>query len=244
MRDAKVAELKPWVRVAVSAYIVLLIPVMLAALVMMVLAAPRIVATAYDSLGVLGDKFSSALDDGKIVNVAANGLQMVALVLPVAGMTATSGRLGRRAVGGAWRWSDGDPVRRGALTVLLAGGFALAAFTWWPNGEYRPIQPGEKGTLASGVEAIGAVPSGRPALTSERQAELGGAPTVRERGGDFERPLPATGQDAEEEAPAEESRRRSRPRPRRPRPPRRPRRRRRHRPRPPPHRRPRRPTPP
>ena len=84
-----------------TAFIVLVIPVMLAALVFMLLSAPRIVATAYDSLGVLGDKFSSALEDGKIVNIAANGLQMVALVLPVAGLTATSGRLGRRLAGGA-----------------------------------------------------------------------------------------------------------------------------------------------
>ena len=183
--DVKVAELKPWVRVAVTVYIVTLIPAMLFALTMLVLSAPRIVATAYDSLGVLGGKFSSALDDGKGVNVAASALQMVALCLPIAGMTATAGRLGRRVVGGAWRWSDGDAVRRGGLGVLLTAGLALAAFTWWPNGEYRPIQPGERGTVSSGVQALGAIPTGRPALTPERAAELDGAPTVRDNGGDF-----------------------------------------------------------
>ena len=183
--DVKVAELKPWVRVAVTVYIVTLIPAMLFALTMLVLSAPRIVATAYDSLGVLGGKFSSALDDGKGVNVAASALQMVALCLPIAGMTATAGRLGRRVVGGAWRWSEGDAVRRGGLGVLLTAGLALAAFTWWPNGEYRPIQPGERGTVSSGVQALGAIPTGRPALTPERAAELDGAPTVRDNGGDF-----------------------------------------------------------
>ncbi|MEY2442312.1 MAG: putative peptide zinc metalloprotease protein, partial [bacterium] len=183
--DAKVAELKPWVRVAVTAYILALIPVMLFALVMMVLSAPRVVATAYDSLGVLGDKFSSALDAGRGINAAAAGLQMTALVLPVAGMTATSGRLGRRIVGGAWRWSEGDVVRRTALGALLAGGLGLAAFTWWPNGEYRPIQPGERGTIASGIDAVAAIPTGRPALTRERAKALHGAPTVRAHGGDF-----------------------------------------------------------
>ena len=183
--DAKVSELKPWVRVAVTVYIVMLIPAMLFALVMMVLSAPRVVATAYDSLGVLGGKFSSALDDGKGVNAAASALQMVALCLPIAGMTATAGRLGRRGVGSAWRWSDGDPVRRGGLTALLVAGLALAAFTWWPNGEYRPIQPGERGTVSSGINAISAIPTGRPALTPERAAELDGAPTVRDNGGDF-----------------------------------------------------------
>jgi putative peptide zinc metalloprotease protein len=189
--DAKVAELKPWVRVAVTAYILALIPVMLFALVMMILSAPRVVATAYDSLGVLGDKFSAAWDAGRGVNAAAAGLQMSALVLPVAGMTATSGRLGRRVVGGAWRWSEGDAVRRTALGALLAGGIGLAAFTWWPNGEYKPIQPGEKGTVASAVDAVAAIPTGRPALTHERAVALHGAPTVREHGGDF-RDVPGT----------------------------------------------------
>ena len=183
--DAKVSELKPWVRVAVTIYIVTLIPAMLLALVMLVLSAPRVVATAYDSLGVLGDKFSSALDDGKGVNAAASALQMAALCLPIAGMTATAGRLGRRVVGGAWRWSEGDAVRRGGLGVLLTAGVALAAFTWWPNGEYRPIQPGEKGTVGSGVQALSAVPTGRPSLTPEREAQLDGAPAVRDNGGDF-----------------------------------------------------------
>ena len=183
--DAKVSELKPWVRVAVTAYIVALIPVMLFALVMMVLSAPRVVATAYDSLGVLSNKFSAALDQGRGVNVAANALQMAALVLPIAGMTATSGRIGKRLVSGALSWSEGDAVRRSVLVTLLAGGIGLAAFTWWPNGEYRPIQPGERGTVSSGVQAIGAVPSGRPALTSQQQRALDGAPAVRDHGNDF-----------------------------------------------------------
>ena len=193
----KVAELKPWVRVAVTTYIVALIPIMLFALVMMVLSAPRVVATAYDSLGVLGDKFSAAWSAGKGVDAAAAGLQMTALVLPVAGMTATSGRLGRRLVGGAWRWSAGDAVRRSALGALLAGGLALAAFTWWPNGEYKPIQPGEKGTVASGVNAVAAIPTGRPALTHERAVQLHGAPAVREHGGDF-RESPGAKRDAKD----------------------------------------------
>jgi hypothetical protein len=82
-------------------------------------------------------------------------------------------------------------VRRGGLLVLLTGGLALAAFTWWPNGEYRPIQPGEKGTVASAARAVQAVPTGRPALTPERERELHGAPTVREHGNDFTKLEPA-----------------------------------------------------
>jgi hypothetical protein len=50
------------------------------------------------------------------------------------------------------------------------------AFIWWPNGDYRPIQPGEKGTLASGVSSFKDIGTGRPSLTVEREAELKGAP--------------------------------------------------------------------
>ena len=89
--DEKVRELKPWVRVVVSAYVLTLIPVTLFALVILLLSAPRVVATAYDSLGVLADKLSAALRDGSGVSAAASGLQMTALVLPIAGMVATSG---------------------------------------------------------------------------------------------------------------------------------------------------------
>lgn len=86
---------------------------------------------------------------------------------------------------GALSWSEGDALRRGAIGVVLGAGLGLAAFTWWPNGEYRPLQPSEKVTVVSGVRAIGAIPTGRPALTRQRQEQLGGAPTVRETGGDF-----------------------------------------------------------
>jgi hypothetical protein len=67
--------------------------------------------------------------------------------------------------------------------VSLAGAAVAGAiaFTWWPNGDYRPIQPSERGTLMGAVDQIQNVTSGRAALTPERQQQLGGAPTERER---------------------------------------------------------------
>jgi putative peptide zinc metalloprotease protein len=65
---------------------------------------------------------------------------------------------------------------------LVAGAAALAGFTawmWWPNGEYRPIQPGERGTIQAAVRDLAYVPTGRPSLTVERQRQLRGAPTRR-----------------------------------------------------------------
>ena len=111
----KVEELKPWVRVTVSAYVLLLVPILAAAVILMLLSAPRVFATAYDSVGVQWDKVSGALDDGKGVNVAAGVLQIAAVSLPCLGMVFTSGRLGSRIGQGAWRWSDGNAPRRAGL---------------------------------------------------------------------------------------------------------------------------------
>ncbi len=196
----KVDELKPWVRVTVSAYVLTLIPVLLVALVLMLISAPRVFATAYDSIGVQYDKVGVGLDDGKGFSVAAAVLQLVAITLPCLGMIFTSGRLGSRVGKGAWGWSEGDPLRRGMVVATAAGLIGLAAFTWWPNGEYRPIQPGEKGTVQGGLKAVKDVPSGRPSLTPERRQELGGARTVREQGGDFRKVEGAQAESAAREA--------------------------------------------
>jgi putative peptide zinc metalloprotease protein len=179
--DARVKELKPWVRVVTSGYMLLLIPVLLFAIVMMLLHAPRLFATAYDSFGVRWDQASNAFGDGHVATGLGGVLQMAALGLPVLGMVTTTMRVGGRVGAGAWAWSAGEPLRRALLVTAATGGTALAATTWWPNGEYRPIQPGERGTLAGAVQSISAIPSGRPALTPARQAELNGAGFRRDR---------------------------------------------------------------
>jgi hypothetical protein len=141
-------------------------------------------ATAYDSLGVQYDKVSAALSDGAALTVASSSLQLLMLALPAAGMGLTFARVGTRAGGGAWSWSEGRPERRALVVTTATAGLALAAFTWWPNGDYRPIQPGERGTIQGGLHSVAAISTGRPSLTPEHEKELGGAPTARELRGD------------------------------------------------------------
>jgi putative peptide zinc metalloprotease protein len=179
--DRRVSELKPWVRVAVSAYVLTIVPVIVLSLVLLVVHAPRAFSTAWDSLGLHYDRVGDAFGAGKTLSGVAGVLQMGALVLPLAGMTATGGRLGTRTGTAAWRWSAGDPARRGTLVAATGTLVALAAYTWWPNGEYRPIQPGERGTLAGALPSIAQVPDGRPSLPARRARELRGAPSERER---------------------------------------------------------------
>ncbi|MEA2286770.1 MAG: putative peptide zinc metalloprotease protein, partial [Solirubrobacteraceae bacterium] len=174
----RVTELKPWVRGVVTAYICTIVPILVLTTVLMVVHAPRAFATAYDSLGVQWDRVASA---SGLVAGAAGTVQLATLVLPCLGMMLTSGRIGRRVCGSAWRWSEGEPLRRGVLGFGGLAAAGTAAFIWWPNGEYRPIQPTERGTVQAAVRSLAYVPTGRPALTPERERQLGGAPAERSR---------------------------------------------------------------
>jgi len=159
--DAAVEALKPWVRVVVSAYVLALVPFLLLILALIVISAPRVLATAWDSLGIQIDRMHGSLDDGRALAVAAGGLQTAALVLPAAGTIAALSRLGRRIALALGHWAGGRAPRTAALAAL---GLALAAFTayvLWPDGDYRPIGPEDRGTVEDAVRGLKAMPGSR-----------------------------------------------------------------------------------
>ena len=177
--DERVTALKPWVRRAVTTYVVVLVPVIAFIFLMMLINAPRVLATGWDSFWLHWDRVGPYFTAGQTALGAMSVFQMVVLVLPTAGLAYTTTRVGYRAGSFGWRWSDGSPTRRTALLAGTAAAAGLAAFLLWPHGAYRPIQPYEKGTLIGAVRQLDDVPSGRPSLTAERELELGGAPTER-----------------------------------------------------------------
>lgn len=174
--DPRVTELKPWVRRVVTGYVFTVVPLIALLFVVMLIHAPRAFATGYDSFLVHYSRVGPDLSGGRTGKGILNVFEILVLVLPLAGMVYTTGRIGKRAGGGAWSWSAKHPARRGGLVLGTAASVAVAAFLWWPHGEYRPIQPGERGTLVSAVRSLPKAPSGRAALTPERARELGGAP--------------------------------------------------------------------
>jgi putative peptide zinc metalloprotease protein len=175
-KDESADQLKPWVRFVVTGWVIVLIPVLFFIFGFMVINAPRIFATAWDSFLVHFDKASDAFGSGSPLSGVVSTGQMVMLALPAAGITYSSTRAGSKALGGGWRWSEGSPARRLALVVVTAGIVGLIAFLWWPNGEYKPIQKQERGTLPGAIAQFGEIASGRPALTPEREEALGGTP--------------------------------------------------------------------
>jgi putative peptide zinc metalloprotease protein len=178
--EPEVTDLKPWVRRVATAYVALLVPALLAILTLMVMHAPRVFATAADSAGVQWDKVTAGIGDGgNFMSGMGALLQLVALLTPCIGAVVTTVRISSRIGRGAASWAEGSPPRHALVYVVGAAALAFIAFTWWPNGEYRPIQPGERGTLQAGFRSFAGVASGRPALSSQRRAELRDAPTVR-----------------------------------------------------------------
>lgn len=178
--DKKVAELKPWVRVVVTAWVLAVIPVLLLLFGMMVLSAPRVLATGYDSALVQWDKITAAVGDDSYAAASTSGIQIAMLVLPITGMGVTFVRVLKRIGVAGVRVTEGKPFTRSLVALVALGLLGGAAWILWPNGEYKPIQPGERWTLTEGVQAASRFTSGRPGLSEEREADLGGAPGLRD----------------------------------------------------------------
>jgi putative peptide zinc metalloprotease protein len=174
--EPEVEELKPWVRWVTTAWVLFLIPVLVLIFGMLIFNAPRVVATAWDSLQIQLD----AIGDGGWETALAI-VRSLALVMPLAGAAYSIALVTSRMARGAWSWSEDSLPRRGAVALASGAIAAVAAWVLLPNGEYRPIQPNERGTVQGGVAQLAAVKTGRPALTEERQEQLGGAPTERAR---------------------------------------------------------------
>jgi putative peptide zinc metalloprotease protein len=164
--DPEARMLKPWARVVVTAWVVVVVPMLAWTLVVLVLTLPRVVATAWAKLTAEQDLLATAWGGGEVLQVTARVLTIMAVLFPVLASFLMLGRVVRRVVVSVWRRTRGRPVRRGiALGVgcaLLAG----LAWAWWPNAStYRPIRPDERGTVMDFLGGGSAGSAARPAAT-------------------------------------------------------------------------------
>lgn len=181
--DPRVSELKPWVRAVTSAYVVGIVAFLTITALAMVLNLPRILATGYSSAA---DHFSAAgpaLSHGSLATAVLDAVQGMFLILPAIGLILTLARVLQHATTAGARWSAGRPARQGTLGLAGAIGVLIAVLSWWPNGDYRPIQPGERGTVPGLLGQIAQLPSGRPSLSVARARQLGLGPGGSARAG-------------------------------------------------------------
>lgn len=154
--DPHARMLKPWARILVTVWVLVVVPMLLSAIAGAILALPRLLGSAWSALGTQSDVLTSSWADGDFIQVVARVLAIVAIVIPVAGVLYMLVRFGRQTALGAWKTTAGKPVMR--VLVMLAGAVVASgiAYAWWPGeSNYRPIQPWERGTVGDIAYALG-----------------------------------------------------------------------------------------
>jgi putative peptide zinc metalloprotease protein len=177
--EDSVRELKPWARVAVTVYVLTLVPLLLLFFGLTIMNMPRILATAYDSFMLTAHK----IGDASALAIFVDVIQLVVLALVPLGLVITFVQLGRKALQGAWGATDGRPALRGMMIAGAGAAAAFTAYTWAPTSVYKPILPTERGTLSAAVSQIGAIPEGRPALPKQQRTQPGPAAPAKTQPG-------------------------------------------------------------
>src|SRR5215210_1182217 len=146
------SALKGWARVFVTAWVLIIVPILLAMAFSAILLFPKLAATAWES----GSNLLSAMPDQDAFGVATSIARMFALVLPVLGVTLVVQRMVTSMGKKAWRWSDGRHPRQALVVTGAAALVAVTAWAWWPAGQYQPVRPTDRGTLVSAFTAVSA----------------------------------------------------------------------------------------
>jgi putative peptide zinc metalloprotease protein len=150
-RSAEARMLKPWARAVVSLWVVLVVPLMLLTALVTILTLPRILATAANSFRTQWLLLTGFWHQGDWTGVGAKVLALIAVVIPVFGVTFIVSRMVRQLVGSGLRRTKGRPVRRVGVIALAAAVIAGLVWVWWPHGNYRVIQPTERGVLQQAI---------------------------------------------------------------------------------------------
>ncbi|MFZ5870110.1 MAG: hypothetical protein ACOYXW_06250 [Actinomycetota bacterium] len=160
------SPLEPWARAVIAAWVLLVVPLMVACLLLVVLALPRIVATAWHGAGDQWRLLVEAWSRAELLQAAAHGLGIVAIAIPMIGIGYVLARLARQALQALARTTAGRPGRRAVAGVVVAAMLSGLAWAWWPGGDtYRPVRPYERGTVLDAVQAA----STRPVALDEGQ---------------------------------------------------------------------------
>jgi putative peptide zinc metalloprotease protein len=167
--------LKPWAKAVVTLWVLLVVPLLALTVLVTVLSLPRILATAAVSFG---HQFSAMLERFGALDVVGGLVKLLAVVavgLPVLGISYLLGRSVRQLAGAVWRATVGRPGRRALAGVVAVAVLLGLAFAWWPRGNYRPIQSYERGTLG---EVLPASLAGRAVPSGLREGRQASATTV------------------------------------------------------------------
>ena len=142
--------LKPWSRALITLWVLVTVPMMALMLIMLITAVPRIVGSAGASISENAAAVGRAWQDGSLLDVAANAVQVLSIVLPIVAGALILGRVTWRWFGGLASWSRGSAARRVVALGVAGATVTAVSWAWYPQpGTYRPIQPDEQGLFTS-----------------------------------------------------------------------------------------------
>jgi putative peptide zinc metalloprotease protein len=162
-----------WQRWLVTAWVLIVVPVLLSLAIGAVLVLPKLVTSAWDSGRLLVLGIPHEVSHFQVIDVLASVVRLLALALPVLGSALVTQKIVRTTWGRARSWSAGSPVRRGVALAGASLAFAGVAWAWWPSGQYQPVRPSDGGTVGSLVRWVSA--PGTLARPTVGLAQFGGA---------------------------------------------------------------------
>src|SRR5215217_4801824 len=145
------SALKGWARAFVTAWVLIIVPILLAMAFSAILLFPKLAATAWES----GSNLISAMPGQDALGVGTSIARLFALALPVLGVTLIVQRMVASMGKKAWRWSDGRRPRQALVLTAAAGLVALLTWARWPPGQYRAVRPTDNGAIVSAVRTVG-----------------------------------------------------------------------------------------
>jgi putative peptide zinc metalloprotease protein len=166
-RDPQARALKPWARIVVTLWVLVVVPLLIASLAVAVYALPRLIGTAWASLNRQQDVLATAWTDGDFVQATARVLAMIAIAIPMAGIIYLLIRVIRQAIQGLAHATEGKPAMRILAVVCGAAVAAGVAVMWLDKENYRPIEASERGTIGDIAFALGVDSLGEPRTVTE-----------------------------------------------------------------------------
>ena len=153
-------------RILITLWVLVTIPMMALMLLALIAAVPRLVGSAGAAMREDLDAVAEAWTTGQGIDLAAQTLQVLAVVLPLLAAALVLGRVGTRFFGGLTRWSRGSVGKRLVAAVVSAAVVTGLSWAWWPHpGNYRPLQPDDRRLVSSLLPGVSAQPAdlARPA---------------------------------------------------------------------------------
>jgi putative peptide zinc metalloprotease protein len=200
--DPLVGELKGWVRVAVTLWVLATVPAIMWIYGVLLANMPKFVATMLDSGGKLLRDAANQVGHGNAALAAIDAVQVLLLALPVVGILLSFLGIGRRILAGTWHATSAHPARRVGLVAASAVLAMVALFIVSPRQRYQPIAPTDRGTFQSLSETLVAPsaqdaapavsgPEAPPAAGQPANAAASGATPAPARAGKQPPPNPA-----------------------------------------------------